>query len=170
MGITRISTWTHTPLCPRIMVIPHMEMVSRKVLVVFVIIGVGLIITGVGFLSLLGFFPLFLSSQISTVKAPKAVCKQGSGSAREAKGTPTHMETAENEQDTENIPKTPPKHLRHSKPRQKDPVPNRICEGKIAPVWREQHRRESQPWQISSSLSDPSFWASRWELNKFLWT
>lgn len=40
---------------------------SRKVLVGFAIIGV--------VLSFLGFLPLFLSSQISTVKAPKAVCK-----------------------------------------------------------------------------------------------
>lgn len=81
----------NTPLCPRIMVIPHMEMESRKVLVGFVIIGAGLIITGVGFLSLLGFLPLFLSSQLSTGKAPKAVCKQGSGLAREAKGTTTQL-------------------------------------------------------------------------------
>lgn len=55
---------------------------SRKVLVVFVIIGVGFILIGVvfyhywgGFLSLLGFSPLFFSSQIPTVKVPKAVCK-----------------------------------------------------------------------------------------------
>lgn len=97
-------------------------------------------------LSLLGFFPLFLGSQISTGQAPKAVCKQGSAVC---KGTPTHMETAGNERDTKNIPKTHPKHLRHSKPRENDPVSNSICQGKFSPEWRKQHRRGSQPWQIS---------------------
>lgn len=144
MGITWISTWTH-PLsqdCGD----PTYGAGEQESACGFCHYWCGFYHYWGGFLSLLDFSPLFFSSQISTVKVLKAVCKQGSGSAREAKGTATHMETAENEQDTENTPKTHPKHLRHPKPRQNDPNSNRICEGKFTPVWRKQHRRESQPW------------------------
>lgn len=93
-------------------------------------------------------FPLYFSvPKYQLSRSPKLFAS--SGSAREAKGTPTHMETAGNEQDTENTPKTHSKHLRHPKTRQNDPISNRICEGKFTPVWRKQHRRESQPWQLS---------------------
>lgn len=59
------------------------------------------------------------------------------------------METPENDQDTENIPKSHPKHLRHSKPRQNDPISNSICKGEIHSCVEETAQEGVQPWQIS---------------------
>lgn len=84
--------------------------------------GGGSIITGV--------FPFSFEFPNINCQGPQS-CLQGSGSARGAKGAPTHMETAENEQDTGNIPKSHPKHLRHSKRRQNHPISNSVCKGEI---------------------------------------
>lgn len=123
-----------------------------------------------GFFIIIGFFPFIFEFPTINWQGPQSCLQAGLRLGQRGQGHNNPIETAENEQDRENIPKTPPKHLRHSKPSQNNPVPNRICQGKFAPGWRKRHRRESQPWQTSASLSDPSFWASRWGLNKFLWT
>lgn len=138
VGMTWISTWTH----PRVQGLSHGH-------------GEGLAAgRGLWVLSLLGWFyhywgfPFIFEVPNINCQGPQS-CLQGWGSARGAKGTPTHMETAENEQDTENIPKSHPKHLRDSKPRQNHPISNSVCKGEIRSCVEEAAQGESQPWQIS---------------------
>lgn len=114
-------------------------------------------------------FPFIFEFPNINCQGPQS-CLQGSGSARGAKGASTHMETAENEQDTENIPKSHPKHLRHSKARQNHPISNSVCKGEIHSCVEETAQESPSPGRSPSTLSDPSFWASRWELNRLLWT
>lgn len=110
---------------PRVMGIPHMEMErdwQQESACGFCHFWGGFIIFGVS--------PFISEFPNINCQGPQS-CLQSSGSARGAKGASTHMETAENEQDTENIPKSHPKHLRHCKPRQNYPISNSVCKGEI---------------------------------------
>lgn len=166
VGMAWISTWTQ----PRAQGLPHGDgegLAAGKCLWVLSLLRWDYHYWG-GFI-IIGVFTIIFEFPNINCQGPLS-CLQGSGSARGARGTPTHMETAENEQDAENIPKSHPKHLRHSKPRQNDPVSNIVCKGEIHSCVEEKHRGSPSPGRSPSSLSDPSFWASRWEVTKFSWT
>lgn len=139
-----------TPQSPRVMVIPLMETErdwQQESACGFCHFW-GCVCHYWGGFIIIGVFPFISEFPNINCQGPQS-CLQGSGSARGAKGTPTHMETAKNEQDTENMPKSHPKHLRHSKPRQNRPISNTVCKGEIHSCVEEAAQEGVQPWQIS---------------------